>query len=1267
MHPEHIKPLQGWPIASPRPDPNPHSITPDGRIRSCTLDSFNISSIESSKPHHRAVDPHNQEDHHVETATWLFSDILQSFSGRDNDVRQVITKSNQLVALLKENPLLKQDIVIEHVVNRIQFMFYHPSSQLRCAAYRILRHSCANQESVLYVVRLKVLISVIVTLSTPSTLVEKEEALKLIREFLALPSGADFISVGVIKALVALVELRYEEQSDQDSAALLQVPQSFTRICIETICEMAVLKPEIVFHGGGLRLMIYTIIKGSSDIGTSCLVVLLSLLDRADARLYLRNGFDLDSLISVYSQFEDDDEQKHASAKKDYKRALKISFLLTLFLKCWTGFICFSHNKFDALKTLLSNLRKKNNRLRSMIMDILLDVLRIKALPWLEESSIGEIISKFYSFVNGGSKVADMLQFEYLQLNPLSFECTVVSHYQGLLLKVLFNCGIVPLIFDIINEDRDKDTTMKATFLLTNIFSLSVKLLPQELFSAPIFEAYRQSMSLASITKIEAATRLQMKRGGDFKKRTEVRNYVKEMVTISRSEMDDNEFKTMITNTRVLSVKEFEEWNWTHISHLFQGPMRNHKRFLEIQEKYPKFLKSVMSFFRPFKYRFSNIPIQRNSKYPKLNNPKRIIMIGCQLIESLLTFEAGFRYLATSKLMPQLAEIFAQVDRYSGITAKEPILSKRRLENTLSIGYIKFIYTLSSNALGLKILEQWQFYHILNNIIEASADDELNNHLIFNLLNNLDYTHKSPLRLLLTRCLSISNWKIKAFTLENVIPRLLLSEECETLAIENLVNLLHDENDAIVKMSVDYLHDFYIIRNNHLRIDVLIGFKPPIRVLSESQEGKLLLLNFCKTTKGYRFLFENGFIEHYFQESVRSLQGFEYLTAIEATLTIHYFPFIKVPQDLESLYSADLHHFFHYLLATEDGFTFFSHHRHHIDEYISKINAISKMLNLMETVQGGEDSQDELKRETSESALVEYDITRSDDLEDLGDNPFEDTSFLQPMGITGNFARDEDQRAHDTMALNFKTAEIKEEYLLKRLKQYIWVIGEIASANYGIQILDPIYGSDMRSEHIVETLYQLFQKSANWQIRGLAFYQLGKVASTVEGVEMLDDLHWVSLDSYETQNGLKLAYPKSIIEEDIFNIEILNPYQDASYFSLFGETDGGDYASEQFGLEDEIEINSYEKLDERILALIKNLAATAHPKTMKMATKELTKIKSENAEAFENVNLFLKTVRLVDKGKFRYRTRSFIFNLFDTSLVMENLVKKDRKNSTIKK
>ncbi|GEQ70738.1 hypothetical protein JCM33374_g4417 [Metschnikowia sp. JCM 33374] len=361
--------------------------------------------------------------------------------------------------------------------------------------------------------------------------------------------------------------------------------------------------------------------------------------------------------------------------------------------------------------------------------------------------------------------------------------------------------------------------------------------------------------------------------------------------------MKDTSFKALVAGTKLLAIKDFDEWNWSLLSQLFQGPLRNPVRFIELQEKYPKFLKTFVSFLRPFKYRFSSVPIAASSKYPKIRKPKNVMLVACQLIDALLATEEGSRYLSSNKIMPQIAEIFAQIDPYSGIDSKDPILATRRLEHSLSLGYVKMVGIMSGTPRGIAILEQWQLFHMMSNIIETSVSDEKNNHLIFNILSNLDYTRKGHSRIILAKAMSISNWKIKVYALESVFPILCALEGCEKHYVLSLVKLLYDENDAVVKMSVECLYEFFIVKGRLEIIDILVECRPSIMILQQSEQGQLLLLQFCTTHKGFKYLEETGFVELNFHQSIESLSTLEYLTAVEDTIQRHLFPFVPCVSD----------------------------------------------------------------------------------------------------------------------------------------------------------------------------------------------------------------------------------------------------------------------------------------------------------------------------------------------------------------------------------
>ncbi|ODV81245.1 uncharacterized protein CANTADRAFT_46331 [Suhomyces tanzawaensis NRRL Y-17324] len=1192
------------------------------RRRSTTtasIDSLNIQSIENIRNQASAAfsgfgSNRSESSINPESPTWLLSDLLASFSSvKDMDEYQIVAKGNSLVQLFQQNPNLKNDILMKNILNKILFMFQHHVSEVRSVGYRILRYLISNYESLVVLVQYKVLIYIIITMSTTrSLLVEKEQALKLIREFLTVENGSDYLSIGVIKSLIALIESNNESMDTSED--------SFKTICVETICEISLLKPELIFHSGGFKIIINTIIDGSVEMSANCLFILFKLLDFKKSRHLLRNGYDLISIISVFSTLSEQDseseEKKHEKNKFTVQRLQKASFLISILLKNFNGLMAFSIFNFRMLRDLLDNLRKKNNLVREFILDILFDVLRIKSLPWLAKSSIGDVIRLFNSYLNSESN--DEV-FNYSTINEDSFEYSLINHYRGLLTLILVKNGIFDLLVEIIDQNTNAKITSKATLLLTNLYAMCNNLLPLELIEKHLIFS---NISSQSSFEIDKSTRNKFVPTRNYNASLKV--HLRKINISSRYNIDDIEFKAMISNTRILTVKEFEDWNWSLLLILIQGPLSNPKRFEEVLEKSPKFFKRLMSFFRPFKFRFCNISV--NSR-----NSSKFINIGCQLIELFLSLDAGVKYLATNKILPQLTEILAQMDPYSGITAKEPILSRKRLENSVSYGYLKFIGNFSGSAAGLALLEHWQIFTILQNIIDTSINNNNNNLFILTLFRSVDFSLDSQFRTILLKSFKVSNTKIKMFIIKELLPRLINDKQCEVFVIKMLVNSLYNPNTEIVQLLVNMLNNYYRSRSYH-GMEFLISMNPSIYVLSTVKGGENLLVNFLSIPEGFKYLEDSGFIDNEFEKWV-GMKDFSYLNRIERLIQESFYPFVGSTPSIISKVHLECDngipaqpiansfcslHFFKYLLSTEEGLNYFSNfkQRNYLDQIINEIEIISAQLK-------AQDGQAEL-----------------------------------------------DNRDYGHMCL------------INNLKQNLWIIGNIALGKYGIQLLDPLYSVTLK-KNIIETIFELFESCTIWQIRGLCFYIIGMISSTIEGIEILDELEWVGVCDYYNKSKC-LAYPKEDIA-DIFNVEISNPYRDRNYFwsrngtsldnknkagyfpgsSLYTQnlsTSSLDLVDVENEEDDFLSLNNLQKVNERIISQIHYLNSVLG-KIERKAHKELLKIKKTTPEIFNSPHLFLEVVRVIDRGNFKFQKRKFIFELFLDTEVLESISRKERKNS----
>lgn len=1146
-----------------------HSTTRQHSSTINSIDSLNISSIENKKTFNSTLStPVKELDPNPESPTYLLSEALNGFSSiKDRNEFTVVSRGNDLIILLTQYPNLKNDILLKSFINKINFMFYDEVSEVRAVGYKLLRYVISNLESLTILVQSKILIFIIITLSTSSSsLIEKEQALKLIRQFLVIPNGCDNLSIGVIKSLICIIE------TDNH-----QINLGFKEICLETICEISLLKPELIFHSGGFNLIIDTVINGSIEMSTLCLMTLIKTLDEKESRKFIRNGYDLNSITSVFSNTED-------FKKLSVIKLQRIAFLVTMILKNFNGLMSFSIDGFRVIRDFLLNLKKKNFKLRDCILDIIMDVLRIKVLPFLANSLIGELIKGFNKLHKDNS---DFL-FTYDKMEEDSLENNLVNHYLGLITSIFIQNGLATLLIEIIEDNLDESNTTKATILITHVYKMANNILPPEIVNDNTLlpTHIKNHLAISSIFRIE---NLIKNESIPRPVNSNLKDYLKKLTIEARCDIDDLEFKNLVNNTKVLAIKEFEEWNWNLLQIVIQGPLRSPKRFDEVLEKNPKFLKRLMSFYRPFKFRFASVPSSNN-------HSEKYISIGCQLLETFLSLENGIKYLSTNKLLPQISEVFAQVDPYSGLQAKDAILSKHKLESTTSKGYFKLVKVLTSNVYGLKMLEQWQFFNIFHNIIEASFISQSKNYLISYLLQNMDYSKDSQPRILLAKAMSMSNLSVKEFIFDHIISDLLQRKECEYFIIKLLANQLYDPNIEILQRCVHILKVF-ITSNNLDMMGYFISLKPSTQILSRSIEGRELLLYCMQNADAFKYLEASGFIGREFEKWVGNTD-FSYFEMISSSLHLKFFPYmIYKSSNIGALtgvkreeHEASLK-FFRYLLSTEEGLNYLSEP--------SKWKYLRTILN-------------------------------------------EIFSLSSKLSSSDNY--------YESLLL-----ESKKE-LVTKVQQNLCIIGCIGTSKYGIQLLDPIFNINL-TQPIFPVIIDLFYNSSVWQLRSTCFFVLGMLASTVEGMEILDELNWTSvIDAYS--NPKALTYPNSPIN-DIFNVPIANPYSEIKYYSIFnGTSNNMELLDEMYNME----VVNYEMINDKVLYLINHLNSVLG-KVERKATKELMKIKETNPGIFGNLKLFLEVIKVIDKGSYKFYNRNFVFGLFLDTKVLENIIKKDRKNS----
>lgn len=376
--------------------------------------------------------------------------------------------------------------------------------------------------------------------------------------------------------------------------------------------------------------------------------------------------------------------------------------------------------------------------------------------------------------------------------------------------------------------------------------------------------------------------------------------------------MDETQFRAAVLETQVLSTVNFMKWKWDLIQNIIDGPLTNPRR-MEEAIKGSKFIKRLVGFYRPFKYRFSEV---RNTK-PN----QRYVRTGCALMRVMVQSPEGSKYLAENKLLRQIAECLAQVDRMSGLTSSSPLFSRTQMAETLSAGYFALLGTLSGDVNGLQMMERWHMHNMLYHILELKD----RNDLIQTLLGNMDFSLESHLRVMLSKALTTGSRDIRIFSTK--LLRKYIAEGVSTpgegignadWAVKLLVTQLYDPDIAVCEVAVKILEEAC---NQRDCLEYVVKCRPSLDHLGEI--GAPLLLRFLSTSVGYHYL--DG-LDYITQEMDDWFLGRNdaYVALVEASLSRAYVDQSRrtsfVSEDLE-LQDIGLvpPHFYRELARTKEG------------------------------------------------------------------------------------------------------------------------------------------------------------------------------------------------------------------------------------------------------------------------------------------------------------------------------------------------------------
>ena len=333
----------------------------------------------------------------------------------------------------------------------------------------------------------------------------------------------------------------------------------------------------------------------------------------------------------------------------------------------------------------------------------------------------------------------------------------------------------------------------------------------------------------------------------------------------------DDEYIKILKNSKIMEIKEFQQWDWTQIDSLLD--IIEVKRELMTELNKQKVFKKLLFSYSPSKNLIIKQPWKVNNFFYGA--------IGNKLFKILSDSQEGMEILDSPNedtiflkanswikdVMQCLEEILEKIDN------EENPFHISKINNTLSRNIFIFIGIISNSKFGDDYLNKQGFYALLNKFSGNKSDkyDYLVTLLIDNINFNTRYTSNW-----IQRIIETGNYNIKRYIINQI--RCLLKFGKEVIVdIKALLNALNPEFKKIDKKIVSII--YILLNKGKIPYNT---FKDKQVIEKISQVDKFLLYYLMRDEKIYNYLIEiikkeaektdiNKLIEDYEKQMKKSL------------------------------------------------------------------------------------------------------------------------------------------------------------------------------------------------------------------------------------------------------------------------------------------------------------------------------------------------------------------------------------------------------------
>ncbi|KAI9291116.1 hypothetical protein K502DRAFT_368706 [Neoconidiobolus thromboides FSU 785] len=789
----------------------------------------------------------------------IYSKDLKEFEGKD--ISEIIETVIQSINSNEKDGQMKSLLL-----KKFCLFLYHQSpsiSEYECRLFLLLRHSSFSEYRELralsirtcrYILNLTKNLKLFFMLHWDFLIVraltidtkwdgEREQAILLIHSIIAIEDGINLLPDGIIRSLVAIAEVNGDKHR---------------LVCIELLCELAILKPSTIAKIGAFKIIINALFEINYESCSCIIKLLLALIDKPETRKFIRPGQDFEVIFSVFNDSID--------RSGIHREKIKVGSKLVLeFLRSWNGIMYLCIDNKRAMKSIISALTSNSIDTRKTMLDMFYNLFDINLPIW-----------------NANLNTLDLDEFHSRQLDKnYDKNLSLIYQHYAILLHVLLEANIIETLTKLI-ESNNQHVVFYSTILLAEITKLGNKLmskasksvepLPKLFELATLFKSEElRYTALISLNKVDNSN-LNYLRNSNLKMNGNNLNQGHKQIEKIKlrvgSQLDENQFRNLILETQVLADKTYTKWNWEIILELLQGPLLNSKKFEEAIKNY-KLIKRLISFYCPNSNMFSEVKQNKNAF--------TYVQVGCELMKVLVSHTDGIKALIESDFLLQIKEALAVLDPVINSSHQNDLFfSKEKMNFSLIPYYFTFIGTLSRYKLGINLLEKYNIFDLFYRVTELRSRDDL----VKSIINHLDYSKEGHARLILSKVLTSAYKHIRLFATNFL--RVLLRQNIPNFSswgIYLLITQLYDPSIEVCEMAVSVLDEACMDSEN---LQTLVRLKPSMSHLEFA--GDSLLLRYLSSLDGLNYLSTMDYVDlqmdQWFKERNR-----RYVTRIELSLS----------------------------------------------------------------------------------------------------------------------------------------------------------------------------------------------------------------------------------------------------------------------------------------------------------------------------------------------------------------------------------------------